>query len=249
MQNRCVLPGPGLQSAVRIALSLAAFALPAFTGQAGAQNLPDKQAAAYMWSPAIQQTLLGLGQSLDKSVLGVSEPCTGPYRLEPVSFAILEPFEFAPGAPHPAKGIWTLRYRFERCGGTVVYNAIFTANRGGVPSVFPTPPGTTRASTQLMKDVTPGLAIAAGQRNGEMKDCKMLIVTDTRVSREPHSLQAGGQTLGGVWEESWSLKTCAGPFTLDFCFVPEPTGGVTFTQSKCEPTQIATARSLYRKTQ
>lgn len=228
---------------MRVILLLACTFI-AFTNTTFAQDVPDKQAAAYMWSPGIQKALLGLGQYMDKFVLGKSELCGSKYWLEPVSFVILEPLEFPQGRTHPTKGVWTFRYRFDRCGESVIYNALFKANREGAPTVFHYPPGISKASPQLMNDVTPTLFIAASLRNGDTKDCKMVIVTNTSVSKEPHSLKVEEQTLNGLWEEQWSVKTCSGPFTIDFCFIPEPTGGTTFTQSKCDPTQIVTAHFL-----
>jgi len=219
----------------------------AFIGNAFSQIQPDKQAAAYMWSPDMQKSLLALGQYMDKFVLGKNEVCKNKYWLEPISFVILEQLEFPPDKPNPTKGAWTFRYRFDRCGESVIYNALFKTNNEGSPTVFHLPPGTTKTSPQLMQDLNPSLFIAATTRNGEMKDCKTVIVTNTIVSKEHHSLKIEEQTFDGVWEESWSMKTCSGSFTVDFCFIPERTGGTTYTQSKCEPTKIATARWINRK--
>jgi hypothetical protein len=184
---------------------------------------------------------------MDKFVLGKNELCQSKYWLEPISFVILEPIEFAPDKPNPTKGAWTLRYRFDRCDESVIYNAFVKANRDGIPTIFHLPPGTSRASPQLMKDLNPALSVAASIRNADAKDCRQVIVTHTSVSKEPHSLKVEDQAFDGVWEESWTVKTCSGPFSVDFCFIPERTGGTIFTQSKCEPAQIVAARLLNRK--
>lgn len=214
--------------------------------QALAQQ-PDSKSAAYMWSPEMQKRLYALSLYMDKNVLGKAEVCEGKVQLEPISVGVLQPLSFPEGSAHPNKGIWTIRYRFDRCNESVTYNALFRANQQGPSTVFHLPPGTTRASPKLMQDLSPALFTAASTRNSDQKDCKIVAVTDTSVTVQPTSVKVGDETLDGVWEEQWTVRTCSGTFNMSFCFIPERTGGTTWTHMKCEPANIATARVLNRK--
>lgn len=205
---------------------------------------PDRQSAAYMWSPEMQKRLYVLGLYLDKNALGKPEPCNGKTWLEPISVAVIQPLAFPVEGTHPNKGIWTIRYRFDRCGESITYNALFKANEQGQATIFHLPPGTTKTSPKLQQDLNPSLFIAAGTRNGDNKECKLVAVTNTKVTAEPSPVKIGDETFEGVWEEIWTVRTCSGTFNMDFCFIPERSGGTTWTQSKCEPAQISTARSL-----
>jgi hypothetical protein len=212
-----------------------------------AQPKPDPWSAAYMWNPDVQKRLYELSLYLDKSLLGKAEVCGGKAWLQPISVAVLQPLSFPDGGTHPNKGAWTMRYRFDRCNESTTYNALFRANPQGPATVFHLPPGTTRASPQLMQDLNPALFTAASAKNSDNKDCKVVAVTDTSVTAQPAPVKVGDETLDGVWEEQWTVRTCSGIFSMTFCFIPEKTGGTTWTQTKCEPGSISTARALNRR--
>ena len=193
----------------------------------------------------MQKRLYAFGQYMDKNSLGKSEVCNGSVSLHPLSVALVQPLVFSSEATHPNAGEWRIRYRFERCGESIIYNALFRANAQGIPTIVPMPPGTSKASTRLMQDLNPGLFIAASAKNGDNKDCKLVAVTNTSVTTESHTVKTDSETLEGVWEESWTVRTCSGTFSMDFCFVPDKKGGgTTWLPEKCEPTKIATARSM-----
>ena len=210
--------------------------------QVAAQQL-DPKATAYMWAPAVMQRLQALSNFMDQSILGKPEMCTGQESLHPLSVALLEPLSFTWESVHPAKGAWRIRYRFDRCGESIVYNALFRANEHAPPTVFHLPPGTTKASAGLMEELNPGLIAAAGAHNADLKDCRLVAVTNTAVTAELGAIKAGNETLEGVWEENWTVRTCSGPFSVDFCFIPEKNGGTMWMQSKCDPARIASARA------
>jgi len=195
----------------------------------------------------MQKRLYALGLYLDKNLLGKAEVCTGKVWLEPISVAVLQPLSFPEGSAHPNRGAWTVRYRFDRCNESITYNALFRANAQGPATVIHLPPGTTLASPQLMQDLNPALFMAASARNPDNKDCKIVAVTDTSVTAQPASLKIGEETLDGVWEEQWTVRTCSGTFSAAFCFIPAKAGGTTWTQTKCEPDNIAAARALNRR--
>jgi hypothetical protein len=248
LDNRARIPIISRQTtafAVRCALFCAGAAW-AIAAQAQAQ-LPDARSAAYMWAPGILQRLQALSNYMDQAILGKAEVCGGEASLQPISVAVLEPLSFTEESVHPARGAWRIRYRFDRCGEAIVYNALFRANAQAPPTVYHLPPGTTRASAGLMEELSAPLLAAAARHDGDVRDCRLVAVTNTAVTAEPGTIQAGGEVLDGVWEENWTVRTCSGPFTLDFCFIPEKSGGTTWTQSRCDPAQIAAARSLVPK--
>lgn len=205
---------------------------------------PDQKSATYMWSPEMQKRLYALALYMDKNVLGRTEVCTSKVWLEPLSIGVVQQLLFPENGEHPTKGVWTIRYRFDRCGESITYNALFRANQQGPATVFHLPPGATKASPKLMQDLNPSLFMAAATRNTDNKNCKLVAVTNTSVTVEPTSIKVGEETLEGVWEEQWSVRTCSGIFSMSFCFIPEKSGGTTWTQTKCDPSGIATARTL-----
>jgi hypothetical protein len=207
---------------------------------------PDSKTAAYMWNPEMQKRLYALALYMDKNVLGKTNACTGSVRLDPISIGLLTPLSFSDGNAHPNKGAWTIRYRFDRCGEAITYNAFFRANEQGPATIFHLPPGTTKASPTLMQDLNPALFMAAAKNTND-KDCKLVVVTNTIVTAEPAPVKVEDEILQGVWEELWTVRTCSGSLELDFCFIPAKSGGTTWIQSKCDPARIATARAVNRK--
>ncbi len=171
--------------------------------------------------------------------------CTGSVALDPVSVALVKPLVFPAGSANPSAGEWRMRYRFERCGESIIYNALFRVSAVGATTVFHLPPGTSKASTQLMQDLNPSLLMAASTRNGANKDCKLVAVTNTVVTTESTTVKIENEVLAGVWEERWTVRTCSGTFSMDLCFIPDKAGsGTTWTQSTCDPAQISTARAM-----
>lgn len=226
-----------------IAAKIVIFVMVVVASQVLAQQ-PDRKSAAYMWSTEMQKRLYALGIYMDKNALGKTELCTDNVRLEPISIGVLQPISFPENGEHPNDGAWTIRYRFDRCNESITYNALFRANAQGPATVFHLPPGTTRISPKLMQDLNPSIFMAASTRNSDSKDCNLAAVTNTSVTLEPHAIKVGEEAVEGVWGEQWVVRTCSGTFSMDFCFIPEKTGGTIWFQAKCEPASIATARAL-----
>lgn len=208
------------------------------------QKTQNQTSAKYMWSREMRDRLYALSLQMDKPILSQKVPCQGKAQLEPISTATLQPLFFKRKEKNPIKGLWTIRYKFDRCGTSSIYNAIFRANKKGPADVFPLPPGTTRASIQLMKDLKPSLFMATIAHNKNNKKCRKMIVTNSKVTLKPKSMRVNNQTFNGIWEEKWIIRTCSGKFNVDFCFIPKKSGGTTWTQSQCKPSNIATALSL-----
>lgn len=230
---------------IRHMIALATVAMGLHSDHAIAQQ-PDSRASAYMWSPEMQKRLYALALYVDKNALGKIEVCATGARLDPVSTGFLEPISFPQGGEHPNEGAWTIRYRFDRCGESIIYNALFRANAQGPATVFHLPPGTTRTSPQLMRDLNPPIFMEASKINTD-KECKLVAVINTVVTTEPTAMKVGEEMLQGIWEEQWTVRTCSGIFTKNFCFVPARTGGTTWLDSKCDPDKIGTARALIRR--
>lgn len=209
-----------------------------------AQLAPDSRSAAYMWPPEMQKRLHALGLYLDKNLLGKAEVCSGKVWIEPISVGVVQPLFFPEGSVHPTRGMWTIRYRFDRCNESITYNALFRANAQGPATIFDMPPGTTLASPQLMRDLNPALYIAASSHNKDNRDCKVVAVMDTSVTKQPASLNVGGETIDGVWEEQWTVRTCSGTFSMPFCFIPQKAGGTIWKHAKCESDSTSTTQSL-----
>jgi len=209
-----------------------------------AQKSRDKKAINYMWSRKMRDRLYVLSLHMDKSILSQETPCQGKARLKPISTSTIQPLSFEEDDENPNKGLWTIRYKFDRCGTSSIYNAVFRAKNKSPADVYPLPPGTTRASIRLMKDLKPGLFMATVVHNKGDKDCRTLVVTNSEVTVEPKLIKVNNKKLAGVWEEKWTVRTCSGTFNVDYCFIPKKSGGTTWTQTKCEPSKIANALSL-----
>ncbi len=219
-------------SIIRISL---AVALMAVTAQGFAQETPNKQVASYIWSPEIQRQLYAMAVYMDKEILG-REPCQSKVWLEPISFGFLQPLEFSTTTPHPIKGLWTFRYRFDRCGESTYYNALFQAKENGSPNIIPLVPGLTRASPLLMRDTFTTVAIAAAIKNKDSDDCaKKVKIINTTITVNPHLLTANNEQFDGAWEEEWTVKTCSPPVVINVCFLPNKnSGGTSMVAAKCQ---------------
>ena len=174
-----------------------------------------------------------MGIILDKEILGKNR-CEGSYGFEPVSFAIREPLSFKPDLQHPVAGIWTYRFAFNRCGETKTYNLQWAAKQsGGLPTPSELPPGNSRVSQSLYKDLRNGVGSAGLFKYGAPKDCRSIKIVDTTVTSEPRSREVEGVRRDGIWEEQWDAKMCNYTFKADICLVPIGGGGTNWSMGKC----------------
>lgn len=196
-----------------------------------AQNLPNQETIDYFNSEPYKKLILMTGMIFDEN-FGRSR-CNEGYSFEPISFSIRQPLIFSGTNGHPISGMWTYRFKFQRCGETIVYNVLWWQGHG---SKLPTPsmliPGTTRTSQMLASDLLKAIA-ASAVINGAPSDCKKMRVLDTRVTAEPSQLEMNGKTYDQVWEEQWDVNACSKKFSVDFCLVPETAGGTTWSIGKC----------------
>lgn len=193
---------------------------------------PDDPTVRYFISDPYKQQITLAGLAYDKVFLDQQSVCSSGYKWEPISFAIQQPLKFELSQPHPASGQWTYRFRFERCGESIIYNVQFHGERGQVPKLVAMPPGTSRANAQLTYDLRKPLAVVAMQAGANLT-CKSIKVTNTEVTVQPFDLDVGGQTFKGTWQERWSANACGQKFDANFCLMPHPKGGTTWTLGVC----------------
>ncbi len=210
------------------ALLTALALLPAMSNAEVISTTPElasnKKTAAYIYSRPMVEAMYKLGVEQDKK-FGLQPDCRSEYRVEPVSISVLAPIDFPEGKPHPVKGVWNFRYQLQRCGESKLYNALFFAAADGAA---PTPrayyPGATNANPLLVKDAMVS-AVAGALLQAGLKDCKD--VFDMRVTQAMHDVKDGGSVLKGVWNETWTFKTCGQMSEVAITFIPDATGGGT----------------------
>lgn len=194
----------------------------------------NKKSIAFLNSMEFKTQLYNLGIYWDRKVLNLETACTSKYNLIPISFGIVKPLIFDDGDVQPKSGVWTYRYRFVRCGKTIVYNALAIAKKGAAPKLMLMVPGYTRVSPTLLRDVIIG-GVSAGAEMGakDNKACKKVNVLDTAVTMKPTTLEEDGISYNGVWEELWTVQRCGEEISMNFCFVPTADGGTDWSLKKC----------------
>ncbi len=194
--------------------------------------LQDKEAMDSIMSIDILNDMVKLGTTQD-SKLNIQSNCTTKeYGITPILVYIIQPIEFNYGRLFPSKGIWKVRYKFDRCGESKIYNALFTAsNDREKPKCDMLLPGTTNASQLLIKDaLTSALTNVHLQaiKTGDKK-CEDVNVFDMRVSEGFHDVTEGDKTFKGVWEEIWTFKCCDKMVDVAITFIPNADpGGASF---------------------
>lgn len=234
--KRCMLSA--IMSAASSLVSLSCYSE---TVRTAADFQSNKKTLAYLNSPPVLATLYRLGMDQEKK-FGVQSDCASPLLLKPSSVSVVSTIDFPDDQQHPTKGVWYYRYRFERCGESKFYNALFIANANGeAPMVRAEPPGSTRADPLLVRDATFPLSLGALARSG-LKDCKDAEVFDMRVTEPPHDVGEGENTLKGVWKEVWTYRVCGQSVEVPVTFTPNPMRGGTLFFSESAKTRGATAK-------
>lgn len=197
-----------------------------------AQVLPDERTLQYLSSEPHKKLITMMGMIYDQNMLDRKDICPTGYKWDPISFALLQPLSFQSAAEHPDVGVWTYRFRFQRCGEAIVYNAIFQGQGGRQPRPGTLVPGLTRADAHLATDLMRGVG-AAGGFAGVQADCKSVKILDTKITVEPFRQEIAGKVIEGVWEEQWVARACAKDFTAAFCLTPQASGGINWQLGKC----------------
>lgn len=191
-----------------------------------ADFLSNPKAFAYVASRSMMQIFYQLGVEQDKK-LGLQQDCKSKYDVLPLFPLVIAPIDFPTDKQNPTAGVWLMRYTLSRCGDTKTYNALFAASsEGGLPKYQAYYPGATAASPTLVKDAMFSATVNALLRS-ENKDCKAADVVDMKVTEMPHNVRDGEKEFKGVWNETWSFKTCDRTVDIPITFTPDIGGGGT----------------------
>ena len=179
-------------------------------------------------------------------------------RLNWTGAFIEQPITLEDGAAHPSEGIWVHRYTITRCDRTLAYQAALTARPGAGPIVDHLAPGETYTGPITQKSMLPVLGFEIGARNALPEGCRQMLVTDTRISEQPRSVDRNTElgdsfdnyarinarnavsdeaisalsskvTKFDYWSEVWSLKLCDATIDIPVGFFFNPyTPGISF---------------------
>jgi hypothetical protein len=186
---------------------------------------PGTRAFTYLFTRDQTAEMQRVGLVWDRE-LGLQQGCKEQYRMQARGITLASPIELPENKPHPVRGSWILRFTFERCGETKIYNALFTAKGGDKPEAKPYFPGITNASPQLVRDAMHGAVVAAAAKLAKQgaKDCKVLQVFDMRV--------VNPSKQGGPWQEGWTFQGCGARAEVKVVFTPDGKGGAYYSAAE-----------------
>lgn len=189
----------------------------------------DNETGKYFASQEYQKLLYDFGVYWDRKVLNIQENCMSQYTINPISFAILKPLKFSSTSATPIEGTWTYRYKFTRCGESIIYNALNIARDNQNPQIVSLVPGTTNCAPMLIKDAYNGIYANLVVHNAQNNTtCKTAQVLNTEITM-PQTAQ------NQIWEEKWTIKECDNTVETSFCFTPSEKGGTNWIIGKCNP--------------
>ncbi len=194
--------------------------------------------AVYLSSRPMMVAMYRLGLAQDKK-FSLQPGCMSQYRVKLVESLVLSPIEFPDDQQHPTQGAWFLRYLFQRCGDSKLYNALFVANGNeAAPTARAYYPGSTVASPELVNDAMPSVISGALDRSG-LRDCGDIDVFDMRVTEQIHDVVEGDKTIRDVWNETWTLSMCGQMHDVAVTFMPDRNGsGTKFASGPVAPTKL-----------
>ena len=212
-----------MRAAVLVWALAAALPATAETISHVSQLKPGSRAFGYFFGRDQTAEMQRVGALWDRQ-LGLQQACKDAQRMQVMSVTLANPVELPDDKPHPVSGAWILRFSFERCGETKIYNALFLAKNGERPEARPYFPGITSASPQLVSDAMRGAVMAASVKLAKegTKDCKVLQVFDMRVIEPPK---------GGPWQEGWTFQGCGARTEVRLTFTPDGKGGAYYSAS------------------
>lgn len=191
-------------------------------------KLSANESAKYFGSQEYQKKLYDLGIYWDRTILKLQENCMSQYKINPISFAILKPLKFTGTSTTPTDGIWTFRYKFTRCGESIIYNSLNIVKDNQPPKVIPLVPGTTNCDPLLIKDTLNGVYASLALHNSKNNiTCKTANVLDTKITL-PQTAQ------NKMWEEIWTVLECGKKIETPICFTPASDGGTNWLIGKCK---------------
>jgi hypothetical protein len=181
----------------------------------------NQKISAYIFSNTMLETMSRLGAEQDRK-FNLQTDCKSKYKLKPISVAVLSPIDLPEGKKNPIKGAWKIRYEFERCGASKVYNVLFKANDNGeTPEAQADYPGSSNADPVLIKDAISSRVLRIIARSGP-KTCKDIEVFDMTVTKDAHTIVEQHKTYNGVWNENWTFMRCGQKIDVEMTFIPDP---------------------------
>ncbi len=200
---------------------------------ASVNTYAENKTKQFLSSKEFQTLLYSLGVYWDKKILNIALDCHDKYYIKPISLAIIKPLVFNKNSLYPTDGIITYRYRFTRCGKSIVYNALVVARNGGTPQLSALVPGTTYCSPVLLRDYyTMGLPSQVALKSKNNK-CQSLHVLNTELTLAPKAAENRNGVPLGTWEELWTVKFCDETLQVRVCFEPDGEGGTNWYSGSC----------------
>ena len=152
--------------------------------------------------------------------------CEEQHRILRTQLIVRVPVMLPPEAEHPNQGVWTERFEMTRCGETVTYNAMTSAQRAGPPRTVPLLPGMTAADPILMRDVLEMLRVAVATEVAA--ECLKPRVANTQIVNEERDVSMPDGTISPLVRiERWTGDACGSPFASEIQFISDPRGGGT----------------------
>ena len=135
--------------------------------------------------------------------------CATPYRTSPLAVLHQDepPLAMPEGSKHPQAGIWRVRYRVERCGAKLVYNAVFGARAGAAPNMRISAPGTSAAGSELAREMRSDIGDTALERAG-MEKCTDQRIVDTSAEPMLKNVDSDGSIWSERTREIWTMDVC-----------------------------------------
>jgi hypothetical protein len=194
----------------------------------GGRLEPASRIARFFRSSEALVQLAKVGTLQDK-VLG--RACTSESRVTLLGAQVYKAIVMPPDATAPVDGVWLTRYRFQRCGAEVIYNALFRAKPGTEPlDVAPYVPGQTSVSPVLLRDVAARVQatslLEANRRTGAK--CERVLLLDTTAPADlPQTAEQSGFTM--LKGETWTTRACGQTIMVKITFMRHPSRpGTTF---------------------
>lgn len=193
--------------------------------------VPGSTLHSYIATPAHSRELAAAAGNWD-AMLQLQPGCKSNRSVFIRSIDIAEPVEMPSGAAYPVKGVYQVRFDWNRCGQTQAYTVIGLGKPGAKPMLVPLYPGESITGARLFMDAGKSaqtLAIMLLGKASGSGTCDKFLLTDTRVTRSNYEADFPGRgRAAGAWDEAWTYKGCGAEARLQVTFVPDGKGGTSF---------------------
>ena len=116
-------------------------------------------------------------------------------------------------SPHPQSGIWRVRYEVTRCDQNNIFNVILGGNQSGPPFMRVSTPGTTKANSELTRQMRPYISLAAMHR-ADLKECTNKRFVDTKYLSKRNNVLWENMRWKQLIIEAWKIDICGRLVTL-----------------------------------